>query len=121
MRGRAPRSTRPRSAATKRTSTYAWRKRRAMILARDRRRCRYCGAKATEVDHIIPVTRGGTDHPDNLAASCWDCNHGGNVAIKQRLLAEQGGGGKEFRGPDPKLRRDLSLPAPGSPRVSRAW
>lgn len=50
------------------------------ILERDGFKCRYCGrtaeAAALHVDHIIPVAQGGTNHPDNLAASCSDCNLG---------------------------------------------
>ena len=30
-----------------------------------------CGAS---VDHVVPVTRGGTDDLDNLVAACWPCN-----------------------------------------------
>ena len=28
-----------------------------------------------QIDHIIPVTSGGTDEPENLRALCWMCNH----------------------------------------------
>ena len=28
------------------------------------------------MDHVIPETLGGTDHPDNLVAACSDCNGG---------------------------------------------
>jgi 5-methylcytosine-specific restriction endonuclease McrA len=30
-----------------------------------------CGAS---VDHVVPVTRGGTDDLDNLVTACWPCN-----------------------------------------------
>ena len=50
------------------------------VLKRDRFKCRYCGAKGKyvklEVDHIIPVSRGGTDDIDNLRTSCFKCNRG---------------------------------------------
>lgn len=37
--------------------------------------CAYCEfATASEVDHIIPWSRGGSDEPDNLAPACRDCN-----------------------------------------------
>jgi len=55
-------------------STRAWRSLRAQILARDRHRCTLCGAPATEVDHIVRVIDGGTDHPSNLRALCRDCH-----------------------------------------------
>lgn len=36
--------------------------------------CQYCGAAASDVDHIIPWTYGGSDDEDNLTASCHLCN-----------------------------------------------
>lgn len=40
--------------------------------------CTYCGCficgKGIEVDHIIPLARGGDHHPDNFALSCRKCN-----------------------------------------------
>lgn len=44
------------------------------ILRRDP--CSYCGAGATEVDHIVPVVAGGKNHWENLTASCKPCNRG---------------------------------------------
>lgn len=53
---------------------------RIKILKRDRYTCKYCGARAPdvelEVDHKIPVSRGGTDDESNLITSCLDCNRG---------------------------------------------
>lgn len=50
------------------------------ILRRDNHACRYCGATAPQaklaVDHVIPQSLGGSDKPDNLVASCADCNAG---------------------------------------------
>lgn len=50
------------------------------ILKRDGFRCRYCGAGADEhdltVDHVIPVTLGGSTEASNLVAACRDCNAG---------------------------------------------
>jgi len=54
------------------------------ILKRDKFTCRYCGAKAPdvqlEVDHIKPVYEGGSNHPLNLVTSCEKCN-GGKAAV----------------------------------------
>lgn len=36
--------------------------------------CHYCGDFPTQVDHVIPVTRGGTSARDNLVAACRRCN-----------------------------------------------
>lgn len=44
------------------------------ILKRDNYICHYCGEKANSVDHIVPVSRGGTDDEDNLVSCCRSCN-----------------------------------------------
>lgn len=50
-------------------STRAWRRLRATILTRDQHLCYLCGQPdADTVDHLVPVYRGGTDDPSNLAA-----------------------------------------------------
>lgn len=38
------------------------------------RRCAYCRGVAMQVDHKIPVTRGGTSDRDNLTPCCSRCN-----------------------------------------------
>lgn len=37
-------------------------------------RCRYCGRPATSIDHVVPVSKGGKDEPDNLVPACRSCN-----------------------------------------------
>jgi 5-methylcytosine-specific restriction endonuclease McrA len=51
-------------------STRRWRRVRAHVLERDGWRCTVCGAPAVEVDHLIPVRDGGSDHPRNLRSVC---------------------------------------------------
>lgn len=52
-----------------------WRVLRSEILKRDNRICFYCGVpEATTVDHVTPISRGGTDSPTNLVACCKRCN-----------------------------------------------
>lgn len=50
------------------------------VFKRDGFRCCYCGASAKtsqlEVDHIIPVSLGGSNDMDNLITSCRNCNGG---------------------------------------------
>ena len=50
------------------------------VLRRDNHQCRYCGLSADEspltIDHVVPVSLGGSDAPDNLVAACKDCNSG---------------------------------------------
>lgn len=54
---------------------------RGWIKARDNHTCRQCNASVAvepnlllEVDHIIPVSRGGLSQPENLQTLCWRCN-----------------------------------------------
>lgn len=54
---------------------------RSKVLARDSYRCRHCGFSAAlgavlHVDHIIPISRGGTSDLGNLQTLCQDCNLG---------------------------------------------
>jgi 5-methylcytosine-specific restriction endonuclease McrA len=56
---------RPRNGSTRR-----WRQLREQILARDCWVCVVCGAPATDVDHIVAVRDGGSDHPRNLRSLC---------------------------------------------------
>jgi 5-methylcytosine-specific restriction endonuclease McrA len=48
---------------------------RAGVLARDDRRCAYCGKNATTVDHVLPRSRGGRNTWKNTVAACESCNH----------------------------------------------
>ena len=47
---------------------------RSFIFNRSDGKCVYCGAKATEIDHAIPRSSGGTNSVHNLVASCRACN-----------------------------------------------
>lgn len=38
-------------------------------------RCAYCGAsRELQIDHLLPVSRGGGDEIQNLTLACVDCN-----------------------------------------------
>ena len=53
---------------------------RFTILKRDGFRCQYCGVTGRdsllEIDHILPVSAGGTDVESNLRTACLRCNQG---------------------------------------------
>jgi hypothetical protein len=51
---------------------------RAQVLNRDRHTCYYCGARGSNVrfhmDHVVPVSWGGTNDLANLVTACSRCN-----------------------------------------------
>lgn len=62
-------------------------KMRFSIMERDGWRCKYCGKIDTgnnlEIDHIIPIAKGGKSTYDNLQTLCHDCNvRKGDTIIK---------------------------------------
>lgn len=73
----SPSSPRPAS-TTKRSSTSP----RALILRllrdRDGTTCYLCGKdldlEDSCIEHVIPVSRGGTNEPSNVRVACMDCN-----------------------------------------------
>lgn len=72
-----------------------WRRKRDAVMARDKRlcRCEECAKTgrlriADEVDHIIPLSQGGTDDLDNLQAINRDC-HRAKTARESFLGAER--------------------------------
>lgn len=50
------------------------------VFKRDNWSCQYCGSQSPNVklhvDHITPVSKGGTNDLENLTTSCIDCNLG---------------------------------------------
>jgi hypothetical protein len=50
------------------------------IFKRDNFTCQYFGSKTPnvilEVDHVLPISKGGNNSIDNLITSCFDCNRG---------------------------------------------
>jgi 5-methylcytosine-specific restriction endonuclease McrA len=55
------------------TRVSSWHDLRLYVLLRDNYTCK-CGAEAREVDHIIPISQGGTDNPKNLRSACVKCH-----------------------------------------------
>jgi 5-methylcytosine-specific restriction endonuclease McrA len=52
---------------------------RKNIYFRDRNRCQYCGQKFApkelNLDHVVPLSRGGKSTWDNVVCCCFACNH----------------------------------------------
>lgn len=67
-----------RTSDANRLRSLPWDDLRRAIFRRDRYTCAYCGHRGNsatlEVDHRLPLSRGGTDDPDNLTTACWECN-----------------------------------------------
>jgi hypothetical protein len=100
---------------------------RFSILDRDHFTCRFCGRRAPEteleVDHIHPRSKGGSDEPANLVATCRNCNQGKSDRVLTPIpadaaalwksmegvhfLAMDDNGGAAFKG------EILASPAPG--------
>ena len=58
------------------------------VFKRDGFICQYCGKHppdiTLEVDHINPVSKGGSDDINNLITACFDCNRGKtNIELKR--------------------------------------
>ncbi|WP_431861427.1 HNH endonuclease [Azospirillum sp.] len=67
-----------------------WLQVRRAILIRDDYTCQYCGARSDkmECDHVVPVSRGGSNDPENLVAACYDCNRSKGSKLVSEWLAE---------------------------------
>ena len=70
MAGRKPGASRPE------LSTYAWKRRRAAVRARDKNRCVRCNnsTRKLSVHHVVPAWAGGTDQMQNLVLLCSRCH-----------------------------------------------
>jgi len=55
--------------------------------------CAYCGGVATTRDHVVPVSRGGSNASLNLVPACLSCNsRKGNRTIQEAGMMLQGVG-----------------------------
>lgn len=54
--------------------------------------CTYCGVKLSTytatLDHVIPLSRGGSDDPINLVWCCKKCNHSKGNRLPYEWLKE---------------------------------
>ena len=57
---------------------------REFIFSKTKGRCSYCEEKATEIDHIVPRAKGGTNSTYNLTPACRSCNEKkSNLSLKE--------------------------------------
>ena len=57
---------------------------REFVFSKTKGRCSYCEEKATEIDHIIPRSNGGTNSSYNLTPACRSCNEKkSNLSLKE--------------------------------------
>lgn len=68
---------------------------RFAIFRRDSFRCRYCGRSSQDgavltLEHVVPISKGGTCDVSNLLTACDECNQGKSddilTIIEQELL-----------------------------------
>src|SRR4030043_480750 len=63
------------------------------VFKRDGFTCQYCGRKTPEIilelEHVIPISKGGTDELDNLITSCFECNRGKGVSLLDTILKDK--------------------------------
>lgn len=79
--------------------TQISKKTRFEVFKRDLFTCQYCSAKPPkvplEIDHIVPVCKGGKNNIDNLITACFDCNRGksGNelTSVPQTIIEKSDG------------------------------
>jgi hypothetical protein len=61
------------------------------LIARDGPKCYLCGCTLDRsqyhIEHIIPRSKGGTNHPSNLAVACVPCNYTkGDSYVSLRII-----------------------------------
>lgn len=66
----------PISERLRRPTGKAWDAIRNAVFRRDNYACVYCNAQheTLECDHVVPVSRGGTNKVGNLVSACQPCN-----------------------------------------------
>lgn len=68
---------------------------RRRVLARDGHRCAARGCGSThhlEIHHRVPVSRGGTNHPENLVVLCHACHRSLHEIARRRGRSSRGNG-----------------------------
>lgn len=74
-------------------------------------RCVYCGKQLTRreatIEHVIPISKGGPDIPENMVLCCRECNsHGGNASLVVKvgkILKQKGDAMEKYGAPIEEL------------------
>ena len=99
------------------------------VRQRDGNTCRYCGcfvnwqdrkgSKGGTYDHIIPISRGGEETPENIVVCCKRCNSSKGARTPDEagmpLLPAQNQAGTK---PEPSRNSDNPYPSPSIPTVA---
>lgn len=89
---------------------------RAGILARDGRKCAYCGKHAETIDHVVPRMLGGQNSYENCVAACSPCNRKkGHKTLKEMGWTLN----VTLAPPSPMVR--ILMRATGRPQEYKAW
>ena len=67
-------------------TSLSWYRLRHLVKKHSQGMCHYCGDYAPDgqADHVLPLSRGGTDSIDNLVWACKSCNSSkGNKTIEE--------------------------------------
>jgi hypothetical protein len=71
-------------------SRYISKPMRALVLERDAHRCQHCNSNLwLEIDHILPVSKGGESVLDNLQTLCRSCNRAKRATLTHVASAER--------------------------------
>jgi hypothetical protein len=66
-----------------------WASIKQAVAERDGWICAYCGdiSGPFEIDHVIPYSRGGENHPNNLCVACKPCNRSKGAKTPEEWLS----------------------------------
>ena len=69
----------------------SWKRVKGLVKKRDHATCHICKryAPGGQVDHVIPLSRGGTDALDNLAWACVTCNRSKGSKTLQEYTSQE--------------------------------